>query len=63
MSKAKEVIACGMWAEFPDVLATLELCRAFAQREKRSVPVSLRACARSLAYRAENDRLEDTLQL
>ncbi|ELN2576654.1 hypothetical protein RY966_002373 [Enterobacter kobei] len=61
MSKAKEVIACGMWAEFPDVLVTLELCRVFAQRDKRSVPASLRGCARALAARVENDRLQATL--
>ncbi|MCY1699715.1 hypothetical protein OVA10_16860 [Lelliottia sp. SL45] len=62
MSKAKEVIACGMWAEFPDVLVTLELCRVFAQRDKRSVPASLRGCARALAARVENDRLQATLR-
>ncbi|WP_320734457.1 hypothetical protein [Enterobacter sp. 214E4] len=62
MSKAKEVIACGMWAEFPDVLVTLELCRVFAQREKRSVPASLRACARALTERVQNDRLTATLR-
>lgn len=61
MSKAKEVIACGMRAEFPDVLVTLELCRVLAQRDKRSVPASLRGCARALAARVENDRLHATL--
>jgi hypothetical protein len=54
MSKAKEVIACGMWAEFPDVLVTLELCRMFAQRDKRSVPASLRGCARALVRKLPN---------
>lgn len=63
MSKAKEAIACGMWAEFPDVLVTLELCRVFAQRDKRSVPASLRGCARALAARVSNDRLMATLQV
>ncbi|HIE1437090.1 TPA: hypothetical protein ACXJGR_001778 [Enterobacter hormaechei] len=37
MSKAKEVIANTRYAEFPDTLVTLELCRAFAALEKRRI--------------------------
>ncbi|MHA1067207.1 hypothetical protein ACR9GP_25700 [Enterobacter ludwigii] len=48
MSKEKRG-ACSMWPGFPDVLFTQELCRASAQRKKRNEPLSLRACARTLA--------------
>jgi cytochrome c551/c552 len=58
----KEIIANSKYAEFPDVLVTLELCRAFAQRDKRRVGESLRACARALAGKAQNQLLINTLQ-
>lgn len=62
MSSAKEIITCSKYAEFPDALVTLELCRVFAQREKRSVPASLRACARILADKVSHERLRATLE-
>ena len=62
MSYAKEIVACGHWAEFPDVLVTLELCRMLAQREKRRVGESLRACARQLQIRVKEKRLRATLE-
>ncbi len=61
MKQAKEIIACSKYAEFPDVLITLELCRIFALREKRRVGESLRSCARLLAVRANHELLRATL--
>lgn len=61
MSKAKEVIATSKYAEFPDTLVTLELCRAFAQLDKRRIGESLRACARVLAEKAQDRLLVTTL--
>lgn len=60
--QAKEIIACSKYAEFPDVLTTLELCRIFALREKRRVGESLRGCARILAVRVDDERLRATLE-
>mgnify|MGYP000865268950 FL=1 len=62
MNKIKEAIACSRFAEFPDVLVTLELNRAFAAREKRSVPQSLRAGARALIPRIQHPLLRETLE-
>jgi hypothetical protein len=62
VSQAKEIIACSKYAEFPDVLTTLELCRIFALREKRRVGESLRGCARILAVRVDDERLRATLE-
>lgn len=61
MDKAREAIACSKYAEFPDVLTTLELNRAFAIREKRSVPQSLRAGARVMIHRVQSEHLRTTL--
>ena len=45
-----DLIMVSKYAEFPDTLVTLELCRRQAQLEKRSVPEALRpgspACLR-----------------
>ena len=56
-----DLIMVSKYAEFPDTLVTLELCRRQAQLEKRSVPEALRACARIRAEKAVNRRLKDTL--
>lgn len=61
MSIAKEAIAVSRFGEFPDTLTTLELCRVFAQLEKRRVGESLRACARVLHDKAQHERLRETL--
>lgn len=61
MSKAKEVIASTRYAEFPDTLVTLELCRAFASMEKRRIGESLRGCARVLAVKAQDRHLVGVL--
>lgn len=61
MNKIREAIACSKFAEFPDVLVTLELSRAFAMREKRSVPQSARACARILINKVQHPLLRETL--
>ena len=56
-----DLIMVSKYAEFPDTLVTLELCRRQAQLEKRSVPEALRAYARIRAEKAVNRRLKDTL--
>lgn len=62
MSKAKEVIANTRYAEFPDTLVTLELCRAFAALEKRRIGESLRACARVQAAKVQDHHLVSVLE-
>jgi len=62
VSKAKEVIANTRYAEFPDTLVTLELCRAFASKEKRRIGEALRACARVLAAKAQDHHLVSVLE-
>lgn len=62
MSIAKEAIAVSRFGEFPDTLVTLELCRVLAQREKRRVGESLRACARILQNKVQHERLRETLE-
>lgn len=62
MNDAREIIASTRYAEFPDVLATLELCRAFAQLDKRRIGESLRGCARLLAARVNDELLCATLE-
>jgi len=62
VSQAREIITCSKYAEFPDALVTLELCRVLAQREKRRVGESLRACARAMRSRIEHERLRATLE-
>ena len=62
MIKAKEVIANTRYAEFPDTLVTLELCRAFAAKEKRRIAESLRSCARVLAGKAQDHHLVSVLE-
>lgn len=62
MNKAREAITCSRFAEFPDVLVTLELNRAFAIREKRSVPQSLRAGGRVMISRIQCPQLRATVE-
>lgn len=62
MNKAREAITCSRFAEFPDVLVTLELTRAFAIREKRSVPQSLRAGGRVMISRIQHPQLRATIE-
>ena len=62
MRKAKEVIANTRYAEFPDTLVTLELCRAFAAIEKRRIGESLRACARVLVTKVQDHHLVSVLE-
>ncbi|MEA5216198.1 DUF7740 domain-containing protein [Enterobacter cloacae] len=62
MDKAKEIISSSKYAEFPDTLVTLELCRTFALLDKRRVGESLRACARTLAKKAQDRLLAATLE-
>lgn len=61
MSAAREFIEQSPYAEFPDMLVTLELCRVLAQIEGRRVGEALRRCAAALAVRADNKNLRNTL--
>ncbi|WP_371972792.1 hypothetical protein ACB496_12965 [Lelliottia nimipressuralis] len=63
MSTAKDIIATSRFAEFPDTLVTLELCRAFAIIDKRRVGESLRTCARMLAEKVHDQHLCATLDV
>lgn len=60
MSKEKEMIMASHYAEFPDVLVTLELCRALAVKEGRKVGQSLRDCAAVVQRRVSNQALKNT---
>lgn len=62
MIKPEQIIACSRFAEFPDVLVTLQLCRAMAIRDKRSVPQSIRACGRVLISRIQHPLLKATIK-
>lgn len=61
MIKPEEIIACSRFAEFPDVLVTLQLCRAMAIKDKRSVPQSIRACGRALIPGIQHPLLKATI--
>ncbi len=58
----RQLILNSHYAEFPETLTTLELSRAFARLDKRSVPVSLRATALMIAEKASNRHLKSTLR-
>lgn len=61
MSIELEVLKASRYAEFPDVITTLQLCRACAVRDGRKVAPSMRECARIIHSRAQNKALRDTL--
>lgn len=48
--------------EYPSHELTLQLCRAMARAEKRSINESLRACAAVLAAKTNDERLRKTLK-
>lgn len=50
-----------VYAEFPDALVTLELCRKMALIEGRKVGASLRDCAAAIQHKAKNSNLANTL--
>lgn len=61
MNTAKLIIQNSKFAEFPDTLLTLELCRSFARLEGRKVGESLRKCAKELSGKVSNRNLQGTL--
>ena len=61
MSKERDLISSSHYAEFPDVLVTLQLCRAQASLDGRSAIKSLRECAVTLSHRVMNTHLRNTL--
>lgn len=61
MSTAKLIIQNSKFAEFPETLLTLELCRATARSDGRKIGESLRACAKVKARQAKNRNLFNTL--
>lgn len=62
MSEARKIIMNSKYREFPETLTTLELCRAFAQKDRRKVGESLRKCASALAAKVSNKNLRNTLE-
>lgn len=61
MNTAMQLIMNSQYAEFPDALLTLELCRAAARADGRKIGESLRACAKVKARQAKNRNLYNTL--
>lgn len=61
MNTAMQIIMNSQYAEFPETLLTLELCRATARAEGRKIGESLRACAKVKARQAKNRNLYNTL--
>ncbi|HDY6675899.1 TPA: hypothetical protein RPV38_002237 [Escherichia coli] len=61
MNTAMQIIMNSQYAEFPDALLTLELCRAAARADGRKIGESLRACAKVKARQAKNRNLFNTL--
>lgn len=61
MNTAMQLIMNSQYAEFPDALLTLELCRAAARADGRKIGESLRACAKVKARQAKNRNLCNTL--
>lgn len=61
MNTAMQIIMNSQYAEFPDVILTLELCRAAARADGRKIGESLRSCAKVKARQAKNRNLFNTL--
>lgn len=61
MNTAMQIIMNSQYAEFPETLLTLELCRAAARADGRKISESLRACAKVKARQAKNRNLYNTL--
>ncbi len=61
MNTAMQIIMNSQYREFPEVLLTLELCRAAARADGRKIGESLRACAKVKARQAKNRNLFNTL--
>lgn len=57
----RQLILESNYAEFPETLTTLELSRALAKIDNRSIPASIRATASVVAAKIRNRHLKSTL--
>lgn len=62
LSPVQQMIRLSQYAEFPDTLDILNLCRAAAKYDKRSVRIALNGCARYRLRSVESPRLRKTLE-
>lgn len=62
LSPVQQMIRLSQYAEFPDTLDILNLCRAAAKYDKRSVRQALNGCARYRLRSVESPRLRKTLE-
>lgn len=62
LSPVQQMIRLSQYAEFPDTLDILNLCRAAAKYDKRSVRQALNGCARYRLRSVESPRLRRTLE-
>lgn len=58
----RQMIMQSHYREFPEMITTLELCRAMAKKDRRSITESLRNCASALSKYAVNKSLRSTLE-
>lgn len=59
---AMDFIYSSRYAEFPDIIATIQLAMHFAKVDYRNVHEAMRFTARECLKRAQNDNLRGTLQ-
>ena len=62
MSQAKSFIMNSHYIEFPDTLATLELCRVEARIDGRRIGQALRKCAAAIMHKPKDASLRATLE-
>lgn len=62
LSPVQQMIRLSQYAEFPDTLDILNLCRAAAKYDKRNVRQALNGCARYRLRSVESPRLRKTLE-
>ena len=62
LSPVQQMIRLSQYAEFPDTLDILNLCRAAAKYDKRSVRKALNGCARYRLRSVQSPRLRRTLE-
>lgn len=62
LSPVQQMIRLSQYAEFPDTLDILNLCRAAAKYDKRNVRQALNGCARYRLRSVASPRLRKTLE-
>lgn len=62
LSPVQQMIRLSQYAEYPDTLDILHLCRAAARVDKRNVAQALRGCARHRLKFVESPRLRKALE-